>query len=94
MPPEKTKTVTLKGNLNIQKVESLHADFLSQSKVKEDLLLDFSSVTDMDFAVLQLLYSLNQTYLADGKSLHFLNVSPKVREWFILSDFESLIEEK
>ncbi len=91
MPPKKEK-VKLDGNLNIQKVESLHTDLLKAVDEKSNIQLDFSEVTDIDFAALQLLYSLNKSCLDNGRSMEIVNISSPVRERFVLCDFSSLIE--
>lgn len=94
MAPKKKNVLDLTGSLSIQKVESLHAELLEKSEAEADLRINCAGLTDIDFAALQLLYSLFKTYRDKGGKLELVDVSPKVRECFELSDFESLIEGK
>ena len=92
MPPRKKDQVKLDGNLNIQKVESLYSELLKTVDGKNNVQLDFSEVTDIDFAALQLLYSFNKSCLDNGRSMEIVNIASPVRNRFELCDFSSLIE--
>ncbi|OQY34240.1 MAG: hypothetical protein B6241_05485 [Spirochaetaceae bacterium 4572_59] len=91
MALRKNTLIELEGNLSIQKVEALFADFKSKLIKNSSIQLDFSKVSGLDFAALQLLFSLNKTCLEKDIKIEFQNVNPKIMEWFELSDLTSLI---
>lgn len=94
MPPRNKILIEFEGSLSIQKVEKLFADFKSHLEGPDSLQLDFSKVTDLDFAVLQLLLSLKKSFLEMDKQIEIQNVTPEIAEWFKLSDLTSLITQK
>ena len=94
MPPRKTETIGLEGNLTIQKVESLYKNFLDKVESPAHLTLDMSNVTNIDFAGLQLLYSLYRTMEESKRKIEIVNIQPSVQEWFEMSDFSSMIEKE
>ncbi len=94
MPPRKTETIELEGNLTIQKVEELYKDFMDKVESPAHLTLDMKNVTSLDFAGLQLLYSLYRTMEESKRKIEIVNVPPSVGEWFETSDFSSMIEKE
>lgn len=94
MPPKKNTIIELEENLTIQKVEALFENFKIKLKSTGSVKLDFSKVSALDFAALQLLFALKKTCQEKEKQIEFQNVDPKIMEWFELSDLTSLISEK
>ncbi len=94
MPPKKTVTIALDGALTIQRAEDLYHEFLKKMDTPSHIKLDMSHVTSMDFAGLQVFYSLYRTLQESQRKLDIENLQPSVKEWFELSDFASILEKE
>jgi len=94
MAPKKNVKVELEGSLTIQKAETIYSNMKDLEKDASQITFDFSQVTDIDFSVIQLLYSLRRTCLEKKKGLHMINIPSGIQEKIELCDFGSLIELK
>ena len=94
MAPRKTETIALDGNLSIQRAETLYKDLMDKIESPSNIKLDMTEVTGMDFAGLQLIYSLYRTMQESKRNLEVINVQPSIQEWFEMSDFSSMIEKE
>ncbi len=93
MPPKKKETLELSGNLDIRQAEDLKEAFSGVLEAKHNLTLDFSKADDIDFSVIQLLYSFKNAMEAQNCQLDFIQLNEKIRSRLVLSDFLSLVEE-
>jgi anti-anti-sigma factor len=93
MPPKKQEKLEMRGNLDIRQAEDLYETFKKLNGVKTNILLDFSDVDDIDFAIIQLLYSFKKSLADKKRKLIFKSVSEKVKSKIVLCDFKSLLQE-
>ena len=93
MPPKKQEKLELSGNLDIRQAEDLHETLKKLSSGKTNIVLDFSKAEDIDFAIVQLLFSFKKSLADEKRKLIFKSVNEKVESKIILCDFKSLLQE-
>lgn len=93
MPPKKQETLELSGNLDIRQAEDLYENFKKLIGAKSNIVLDFSKVDDIDFAIIQLIFSFKKSLADEKRKLIFKSVKEKVKSKIVLCDFKSLLQE-
>ena len=91
MAPRKQEEVMLEGNLDIRRAEELKTQFSSLLKGSNNILINFEDVEDIDFAVIQLIYSLRQSLLSGKRKLSVSGISEKIKSKITLCDFQELL---
>jgi len=89
----RTGTIILKGQMVVSEIESIHSHLepvLDESL--SNIVMDLSSVTEIDTAGLQLLFSIMKTAEHDG-SFRIKSISPAVKEAIDISGFGMLLKE-
>jgi anti-anti-sigma regulatory factor len=75
------EAVKLHGALTVEHAARLKSEIAEALAGRENVLLNFSQVEDLDLACLQVLYSAKASAAAAGKELHFLgSIPPRVSE--------------
>jgi anti-anti-sigma factor len=89
-----TGALILKGSLTVSHIESAHVKLepLLDESI-HDTVLDLSGVDDTDISGLQLLYSIKKSAESEG-SFHIRAISPQVKEYILLSGFETILKEE
>lgn len=80
--------VKLSGALGIDRAAALQAELSSALAGADKLLLDLSSVDDIDLAALQILYAARRSAKAQSKELHLSGgLPPKLVKRLVASGF-------
>lgn len=93
MPAKKKETIQLKGHLDIRQAESIQDTLNKSIKKNASLILDLTQADDIDFAVIQLLFSLKRTLNKNKNDLYIEGVNDKITEKIVLCDFKDLLQE-
>lgn len=93
MPPKKQEKLELSGNLDIRQAEDLHESLKKLTNGNTNIVLDFSNVSDIDFAIIQLLFSFKKSLADEKRKLILKSVNDKVKSKINLCDFKSLLQE-
>ncbi|MDC7234272.1 MAG: STAS domain-containing protein [Spirochaetales bacterium] len=93
MPPKKQEKLEFSGILDIRQAEDLHNTFGNLKDGKTNIVLDFSKVDDIDFAVIQMIFSFSNHLAEKKRQLILKSVNEKVSGRFNLCDCKSLLQE-
>lgn len=88
MAPRKQEEIRLDGTLDIRRAEKLKAQFSDVLKGKSNITLNLEDVEDIDFAVIQLIYSLKKTLATGKRKLSLDGISEKIKSKITLCDFQ------
>ncbi len=91
MAPRKQNEIRLEGTLDIRRAEELKNSFSELLKENSNITLNFEDVEDMDFAVIQLIYSLKKSLLTGKRKLSVCGISEKIKSKITLCDFQELL---
>ncbi|MDA3955886.1 lipid asymmetry maintenance protein MlaB [Oceanispirochaeta sp.] len=91
MAEEKNKTVQFKGNLDIRQAESMHDILKKYRSGSIELILDLSGAEDIDFAIIQLLYSFKVSLKEDKRKVLLKGMNQKIADKIKLCDFHDLL---
>lgn len=87
--------IYIDGELDIFNAQDVRVKILEDyEKEKRDLVLDFSKVTFMDSTGLGVLISIQKTLNDDGHKLKIVNVDPKIKKIFVITELDEVFDIK
>ena len=92
---EKDGTIYIDGELDIFNAQDVRVRVLDEyEKSKSDIVLDFSHVSFMDSTGLGVLISIQKVLNDDGYKLRIVNVDPKIKKIFVITELEEVFDIK
>lgn len=92
---KKDGTIYIDGELDIFNAQDVRVRVLDEyEKSKSDIVLDFSHVSFMDSTGLGILISIQKVLNDDGYKLRIVNVDPKIKKIFIITELEEVFDIK
>ena len=87
--------IYIDGELDIFNAQESRVKILEDyEKEKRDMVLDFSKVTFMDSTGLGVLISIQKTLNDDGHKLKIVNVDPKIKKIFVITELDEVFDIK
>ena len=92
---KKDGTIYIDGELDIFNAQDVRVRVLDEyEKSKSDIVLDFSHVSFMDSTGLGVLISIQKVLNDDGYKLRIVNVDPKLKKIFVITELEEVFDIK
>ena len=92
---KKDGTIYIDGELDIFNAQDVRVRVLDEyEKSKSDIVLDFSHVSFMDSTGLGVLISIQKVFNDDGYKLRIVNVDPKIKKIFVITELEEVFDIK
>lgn len=92
---KKDGTIYIDGELDIFNAQDVRVRVLDEyEKSKSDIILDFSHVSFMDSTGLGVLISIQKVLNDDGYKLRIVNVDPKIKKIFVITELEEVFDIK
>ena len=92
---KKDGTIYIDGELDIFNAQDVRVRVLDEyEKSKSDIVLDFSHVSFMDSTGLGVLISIQKVLNEDGYKLRIVNVDPKIKKIFVITELEEVFDIK
>ena len=92
---KKDGTIYIDGELDIFNAQDVRVRVLDEyEKSKSDIVLDFSHVSFMDSTGLGVLISIQKVLNDDGYKLSIVNVDPKIKKIFVITELEEVFDIK
>lgn len=92
---KKDGTIYIDGELDIFNAQDVRVRVLDEyEKSKSDIVLDFSQVSFMDSTGLGVLISIQKVLNDDGYKLRIVNVDPKIKKIFVITELEEVFDIK
>ncbi|MFR1324574.1 MULTISPECIES: STAS domain-containing protein [Ezakiella] len=92
---KKDGTIYIDGELDIFNAQDVRVRVLDEyEKSKSDIVLDFSHVSFMDSTGLGVLISIQKVLNDDGYKLRIVNVDPKIKKIFVITELEEVFDIK
>lgn len=92
---KKDGTIYIDGELDIFNAQDVRVRVLDEyEKSKSDMVLDFSHVSFMDSTGLGVLISIQKVLNDDGYKLRIVNVDPKIKKIFVITELEEVFDIK
>ena len=92
---KKDETIYIDGELDIFNAQDVRVRVLDEyEKSKSDIVLDFSHVSFMDSTGLGVLISIQKVLNDDGYKLRIVNVDPKIKKIFVITELEEVFDIK
>lgn len=92
---KKDGTIYIDGELDIFNAQDVRVRVLDEyEKSKSDIVLDFSHVSFMDSTGLGILISIQKVLNDDGYKLRIVNVDPKIKKIFVITELEEVFDIK
>ncbi|QEN07449.1 STAS domain-containing protein [Oceanispirochaeta crateris] len=91
MANRKNEVLHFTGNLNICQAEEMVDVFKKCREGNSAVTIDLKDAEDIDFAVIQLLYSFKKTLNEEKRKVIIKDVCPKIEARIQLCDFQDLL---
>ena len=91
MAPRKQEEIRLEGGLDIRRAEKIKEQFADLLKDNSNITLNFDNVDDIDFPVIQLIYSFKTSITQGKRKFSITGINEKIKNKITLCDFQELL---